>query len=60
MKYAAVFFAGMAFPYVAWWTYAALHDYVYMPLVWEPRHRKWCREWDARHAKLDAARGKAK
>ena len=42
MKYAVVFFAGMAFPYVAWWTYAMLNDYVYMPLIWTPRHRRWC------------------
>ena len=34
MLYVAVFFAGMAFPYVAWWSFCMLHDYVYMPLEW--------------------------
>jgi len=40
--YVAVFFAGMAFPHVAWWTIAVLNDYVYMPLVWIPRHKRRC------------------
>ncbi len=44
MWYAATFVAGMVFPYAAWWGFAVLHDYVYMPLVWIPRHRRRCRE----------------
>jgi hypothetical protein len=47
MLYVAVFFAGMAFPYAAWWTFATVHDRVYMPLIWIPRHLRRCREWEA-------------
>jgi hypothetical protein len=42
VKYTLAFFAGMAAPYVAWWTYCMLHEYVYMPLIWKPKHRRWC------------------
>jgi hypothetical protein len=43
MRYAIVFFAGMVAPYVAWLLFVAIDEYVYMPLIWEPRHRRWCR-----------------
>ena len=46
MIYLAVFVAGAVSPYVAWWAYAMLHDFVYMPLIWEPRHRRWCRRFE--------------
>ncbi len=50
MIYGIVFVAGMVFPYVAWWVFALLNDYVYMPLIWTPRHLRRCREWEARRA----------
>jgi hypothetical protein len=39
-KMLAVFLAGMAFPRVAWWVFAMVHDYIYMPLWWTLRHRR--------------------
>lgn len=50
MLYVLVFFVGMVFPYVAWWVFAIVHDRVYMPLIWIPRHRRQCAKtfakWD--------------
>ena len=50
MRDAVAFFAGMAFPCVARWALTSLHDYVYMPLFWVPRHRRRCAELEAKRA----------
>lgn len=44
MKYVAVWLAGVATPFVVPWIVAVLHDYVYMPIIWEPRRRRKLRE----------------
>jgi len=42
MRTGIAFLAGMATPFVLPWLIAVLHDYVYMPLFWIPRHRRRC------------------
>jgi hypothetical protein len=42
MRYAIVFLAGMATPFIVPYLFAVLHDRVYMPLFWTPRHRRRC------------------
>ncbi len=40
MLYALVYFAGVITLPVGWWLLGFLHDCVYMPLIWIPRHHR--------------------